>query len=326
MEDRTMPAVPAEAAAATPHEEALILHNEILCRQEIAAGALADFCQSLKRMRDSALYRELGCDSFESYCESRAGIKSRMAYNYIAAYERLGEDYMRRNATLGITKLEVLSRLTPEDREEIAEDAGDMSVTQLKELQEKLSVSGRQIEMLTEELEAANGAKDSFAQSMEALKAENSEKLLAAEARIEKLTSELAAAKKKVVAPAAVSEEDKKKIRDEAMRDARTELDGKNKAALEKSKAEAVKAKERFEKLENEKRAAEAEIERLKKQIASSDATVSRVKVYFNSIQDDFNKMCSAIDEADAEVRAKLMGAAGRLLEACRETLQSIAR
>ena len=322
MEEKTVPAiVPADASAATLHEEALILHNEILYRQEAAASALADFCQSLKKMRDTKLYAELGCESFDEYCERRAGIRARMAYNYIAAYERLGDDFVRRNAAIGITKLEVLSRLSPEDLDEVKDEAGSMSVSELRELQEKLSLSGRQIELLTQELESAKEEKDGLSGELDRLKIEKKEKLSAAQARIEKLSAELTAERKKPQAPAEISEADKKKLRAEGAEKEKKNAD----AALEKSRAEAARAKERLAKLENEKRAAEDEVARLKKQIANSDAAVSRVKVYWESIQTDFNRMCDVIGEAEPETRAKLCAAADRLLGACRDSLQSIA-
>ena len=70
-----------------PSEEAVNLHSEILARGRILGGALADFCEALKRMRDTSLYREFGYEAFEDYCYEKLGIKKRQAYNYIESYE-----------------------------------------------------------------------------------------------------------------------------------------------------------------------------------------------------------------------------------------------
>ena len=313
----------------SPREEAVMLHSEILQRGAAAAGALADFCHSLKKMRDSRLYTELGCDTFDAYCEERAGIRARMAYNYIAAYERLGDGYVREHALLGITKLEVLSRMEPEDREGALEDAEDMSVSQLRELQEQLSAKGRQISILTDELEGEKKKGSDLLKEAEEAKRRAQEALSAETKRAAELEAALNEAKAAGKSAAAPSEKEKnkwikegeKRGRDAAANEKNGELEkerAKVKAAAEKEAA----VRERLEKLSAEKAAAEAEVEKLRRKIASSDASVGRVKVYFESIQEDFNKMLAVISEAEPETREKLLSAAGKLLEVCGEALR----
>lgn len=72
-----------EAREITDYEEAFRTHQRIMANGTIAAQALFEVCKDLKHMRDEKLYAALGYENFEDYCEQMAGIKSRMAYNYI---------------------------------------------------------------------------------------------------------------------------------------------------------------------------------------------------------------------------------------------------
>ena len=91
--------------------EALNLHYEIIAKGNLAASAMVDFCQNLKRMRDERKYLLLGHETFEEYVEQDVGIKQRQAYTYISALESLGEKYLQSNANLGISKLGMLAAL-----------------------------------------------------------------------------------------------------------------------------------------------------------------------------------------------------------------------
>lgn len=91
--------------------EALNLHYEIIAKGNLAASAMVDFCQNLKRMRDERKYLLLGHETFEEYVEQDVGIKQRQAYTYIQALESLGEKYLQSNASLGISKLGMLAAL-----------------------------------------------------------------------------------------------------------------------------------------------------------------------------------------------------------------------
>ena len=118
----------------TKREEAYSIHQRILTNGKIVQSALLDMCKDLKRMRDEGLYQELGYDTFEDYSEQACGIKQRQAYSYISAYEKLGERYMQENASLGITKLELISQISSYEREEFLEknDVEELSTRELK--------------------------------------------------------------------------------------------------------------------------------------------------------------------------------------------------
>jgi len=130
------------------HLEAEQLHVEIMTHGRLAAEHIVYLAQSLKKMRDKELYISFGIETFEEYCEQKAGIKQRHAYNYIRAIEELGPDYLKENARLGITKLVELSRLTDSDREEL-ENTVDVDAVSTRELQEKVKELQKKCDQLT---------------------------------------------------------------------------------------------------------------------------------------------------------------------------------
>ncbi len=149
----------------TKREEAYVVHNRILANGKIVQTALIDMCKDLKEMRDRALYTELGYDTFEDYSEQACGIKQRQAYSYIAAYEKLGENYMEENAHIGITKLELISQISSYERDEfLAEnDVEEMSTRELKKQVEEYK---NRIEQLSFDLESANKESEELTQQI----------------------------------------------------------------------------------------------------------------------------------------------------------------
>ena len=65
-------------------DKAVKLHHKIIVSANLAQQNLFEMCQSLKEMRDSKLYKELGYSNFEDYCETEVGMKRSNAYNYIS--------------------------------------------------------------------------------------------------------------------------------------------------------------------------------------------------------------------------------------------------
>lgn len=135
--------------------QALELHNKIMLNGTLAAQALASMCHDLKVMRDEKLYKEMGFEKFEEYCEQKVGIKSRQAYTYISSYEKLGQNVIAEYAHIGITKLELLCALDPVHRIDVLEneDLGDMSVSEVKELVARNTEQAEQLSLLEGELE-----------------------------------------------------------------------------------------------------------------------------------------------------------------------------
>lgn len=149
----------------TKREEAYVVHNRILANGKIVQTALIDMCKDLKEMRDRALYTELGYESFEEYSEQACGIKQRQAYSYIAAYEKLGENYMEENAHLGITRLELISQISSYEREEFLAD-NDVEEMSTRELKKQVEEYKNRIEQLSFDLESANKESEELTQQI----------------------------------------------------------------------------------------------------------------------------------------------------------------
>ena len=130
---------------------AIVTHQHICECYKTAAVSLMDMAKSLKRMRDEKLYTELGYESFGEYVENNSdySFKERQAYSYIKCYEDLGEAFLQSNANLGVTKLELLTKLDSFDRAEIAEDndLAGMSVADIKQLIADKQALGEQLSL-----------------------------------------------------------------------------------------------------------------------------------------------------------------------------------
>ena len=70
-------------------ETAYNLHQKILITAQMAQKNLYDMCVMLKQMRDDKLYKELGYNNFEDYCEEEAGLSYRHAHRLITIIENV---------------------------------------------------------------------------------------------------------------------------------------------------------------------------------------------------------------------------------------------
>ena len=137
---------------ATPEQqEAAAMHFEIVQAAKAAVNSLLDLGRKLKRMRDSGRYKDLGFSSFAEYTEAAVGIKQRQAYNYITVVESLPARLIEENAAAGVTKLALLAKLNPEEREDLTGDAlANISVADLKKLVEERDAMAQQLSMFQE--------------------------------------------------------------------------------------------------------------------------------------------------------------------------------
>lgn len=119
------------------HEQALSLHQRIMTSGSLAAQNLWDMANALKEMRDGKLYKELGYQNFESYCEEMVGMKRRNAYNYISIVEKISSENVQTFAHFGASKLMLLARLSDEEQREIVEKIDE--TTTYKQLQEEIN-------------------------------------------------------------------------------------------------------------------------------------------------------------------------------------------
>ena len=121
------------------YKTAVKLNQKIIFAAQMAQKNLYDMCMMLKEMRDGKLYKELGYQNFEDYCENEVGFNRTQAHKYIAIIEKVSENVYS-SKHLGVTKLYLLSSLSESQQEEIQEKVKveDVSVRELKEEIKKL--------------------------------------------------------------------------------------------------------------------------------------------------------------------------------------------
>lgn len=134
----------------TPEQaEAIGLHYEIVSAAQAAASSLLDLGRKLKRMRDSGKYKALGFETFGDYTEQAVHIRQRQAYTYISVVEKLPAQLIEENAAAGVTKLALLAKLGPQDREEVAGDLANITVTELQKLIDEKNDMAEQLSLLS---------------------------------------------------------------------------------------------------------------------------------------------------------------------------------
>ena len=112
-------------------EKAYDLHQRILVTANMAQKNLYDMCVMLKEMRDNKLYKELGYQNFEDYCENEVGISRHMAYKYTDIVSIKNVESIQH---FGVTKLSLLASLSESQQEELQQTVNleDVSVRELK--------------------------------------------------------------------------------------------------------------------------------------------------------------------------------------------------
>lgn len=163
-------------------EKAYDLHQRILVTAQMAQKNLYDMCVMLKQMRDDKLYKELGYQNFEEYCEEEVGMNRRNAYRYISVIENIKN--VTSMSQIGMTKLSLLASLSESQQEEIQEKVKveDVSVRELK----------AEIAKLKEEAKSADQKSESERQRRIAAESD----LLSVKNKNRALTHELEDAKK----------------------------------------------------------------------------------------------------------------------------------
>ena len=306
--------------------EALNLHYEIIAKGNLAASAMVDFCQNLKRMRDERKYLLLGHETFEEYVEQDVGIKQRQAYTYIQALESLGEKYLQSNASLGISKLGMLAALPWYERREVEEnnDVAEMSTRELKETISKLHEAQEQLTLITaerDELAKSSQEHEDLSDTVRRLREElkaASEKPAATvmrEPTAEEIKQYTAAAIEKERAKAKKDKEKaiaeaEKRVRDAAEKSAADELGRKTEEIEKKYKAVLDAA-------EKEKSELVGRLEKIEKDAKlTASPEVAKFSVYFDSIQKYINVMRDIIASMDDETTAAKLRAAMQKLGA----------
>lgn len=304
--------------------DAIVAHQHICDCYKAAAVSIMDMAKSLKHMRDQKLYTELGYESFGDYVENNDdySFKERQAYTYISCYENLGEAFLQSNANLGITKLELLTKIGTFDREEVVEgnDLAGMSVAEVKQLIADKQALGEQLSMFQAEKEANKSAADELKKAqaeIEQLKSrledaqENYDDQSNKDAeRIKELQIELDDLKNKPV-EVAVQKPSKEEI-DKIKETERKKLEKAKQKEIDELKAEQekqiAKLKEEHElalKTERDQAAMrEAQLEKKVKSSNSEEAVIA-LKIIFADTQKSVNAFLDKINDLQSDEAKK---------------------
>lgn len=318
---------------ATPEQQqAVAMHYEIVEAARQTANSLLELGRKLKRMKDSGLYKALGYESFGDYTEQAVGIRQRQAYNYISVVESLPARLIEENAAAGVTKLALLSKLGPEDREEVAGDLANITVKQLEQLIAEKKSLEEQLSIFRQETEAEPEPAPEV--DTEAVREQVREELQACHDK--EIEAMQAAAKSKAEAAAREAKEELRKAKEDLTKRV-AELEEAHRKELDRAKAEAAAAaaKEQQDKAAAQVAAAEKAEEEAKrkaeamaKQLAlANDEDGLRFSLLFEEMQEKANAMLELAgkikDKGDPDRAEKYLSALGRGLEAIRQNIET---
>lgn len=274
----TAPETETEMPAAA---RAALLTERIRANGQLAAASIVAMYRDLRIMKIENLFLELGYDSFEDYTCKEFGFQKRQAYNYIAVYEKLGEEFLQANAKLGIGKLVELIQLNPEDRAEVLEnnDLEGMTTREIRKLIADYKQQGEQLSLLEEKVEEMESVRmDTTALIDKAEELEGERDELAAQVKeLRQTVKELEASKgKPEIVEKVVEKEVVKEVSDTQELNLARQLQKEAETKAEKAEERAEGAEKKLDKkhkdlLAAEKRAKEAqtELQELKDKLAA---------------------------------------------------------
>ena len=126
-----------EITVSEQHCFAVKLHQNIMASASLAQQNIWDMCEGLKKMRDDKLYKELGYQNFENYCEKEFGFSRMQAHKYISIIENINTENVNSSLHLGVSKLYLLSSISEQEQTEIAGKL-DLENTTVKELKAEI--------------------------------------------------------------------------------------------------------------------------------------------------------------------------------------------
>lgn len=161
------------------YSKALELHNKILVSAQLAQTNLWEMCSGLKEMRDGKLYRELGYQNFEEYCQTEFNMNRSNAHKYISIIENINPENVSTSKHFGVTKLYLLSTLSEAEQAEMTEKNDVESMT-VKELEAEIKTLKRsneekksQLQSLNNRLENANDSLANYRYTVSRLNTQN---------------------------------------------------------------------------------------------------------------------------------------------------------
>lgn len=165
------------------------LNYRIKAAAQVAQQSLYEMCKGFKEMRDSKLYKELGYQNFEEYCEKEMQMSRQSVYKYISIIEKLPAEFVASGRQIGMKKLHLLSTLSEEERTEITENT-DLENTSVRELEQQIRQIRAEKDKAVADKSAAEAEASAAAQQAKSLeKAKNalSQQIAALEAEIKEL-------------------------------------------------------------------------------------------------------------------------------------------
>lgn len=169
--------------------KAVNLNYHIKAAAQVAQQSLYEVCKGLKEMRDGKIYKELGYQNFEEYCESEVGFTRMQAHRLISIAEKLPGDFVTSMLQIGTTKLSLLGQLSEEERTEITEKI-DLENTSVRELEQQIRQIRAEKDKAVADKSAAEAEASAAAQqakSLEKAKTALSQQIAALEAEIKEL-------------------------------------------------------------------------------------------------------------------------------------------
>lgn len=149
--------------------KAVNVNRNIVIHAQAAQMELYEVCKGLKEMRDGKLYKELGYQNFEEYCETEVGISRQQCYKYISIIENLNGDFVNPGLQkLGVKKLYLLSTLSESDREELT-DRVDIEETSTRLLKAEIDRLKAEKAQQTNELQDAYSNRDRLQEQVSTL-------------------------------------------------------------------------------------------------------------------------------------------------------------
>lgn len=294
---------------------AALLDSRINANAKIIADSFVTIGRDFKAMRDEKLYVELGCESFEDYCDKKTPIKQRQAYNFIKCYEKYGER-LDELSGIGITKLTLMSALDDEDREELIQsgDAESLSTRELEKRIKELQSQNEQLTLELGEISKEESKLEKMQNEMEKLQAE-----LAAQKDIQAQKDERIKALESKPVEVAVEKPSKEEI----AKIEKAAADKAKKAAKKQYDEEIAKLREKNDEMRitavnAAREESKAEIERLKSENADLQARAKkappssqkeRVKFHIEECLRNFNSAMDSVNALPEDERGKPMDA-----------------
>lgn len=286
------------------------LHERICYNARLSAEHWVEMASGIREMRENKRYKAAGFESFGEYTENALGIKERQAYNYVAVIEKLPESFVKDHATVGVTKLALLTSVTEEERDEILEKI-DLDTAKTTEINAAVKAAIEERDKATEQLAIALEEKSVVEKENAEYQKEYSDlakehKLLTSEN--EKLRKKLA--EKESEAPAVIYQADP-----EQEEQIKKVQDAKNEAEDKMRTAQLAKEAVQQENDELRKRLEEAE----KKILEPVNTAPARVeikgdalvvfKVKFGNFQDLMEELHDLLGEMNEETAGKCKAA-----------------